>query len=124
MSQILLHLLGDFVIQNDWMALNKKNPGVYGLLACLVHCTTYSIPFALITDWLGVLLIGLTHFLIDRYNLITVFLSLRNRCDQSNFGFGVDRPIWLTVWLNIITDNTFHLFCNYAIIAYFSGVHP
>lgn len=121
MEQLLLHLLGDFVIQNDWMALNKKKPGAYGFFACLIHCATYSLPFAFITGWSAVLLIFACHFIIDRYNLVTVFLSLRNGCDRGNFGFGPDRPIWLTVWLNIITDNTFHLTWNYVVIAYFAG---
>ena len=30
----------------------------------------------------------------------------------------VNRPIWIRVWLTIITDNTLHLLCNAVAIAY------
>jgi hypothetical protein len=29
-----------------------------------------------------------------------------------------NRPIWIRIWLLIITDNTLHLLCNYLAIAY------
>ncbi len=32
----------------------------------------------------------------------------------------VNRPIWIRVWLFIITDNLFHLMCNYAALTYFT----
>lgn len=116
MEQLLLHLFGDFILQNDWMAVNKKKPGINGFWACFVHCVLYSLPFLVIASPPQVLLIYLSHFVLDRYNLVTVGLSIRNNCGIDNFGFGPERPIWLTVWLNIITDNTLHLIGNYLII--------
>lgn len=80
MEQLLLHLLGDFVVQNDWMALNKKKPGVLGFAACFIHCFMYSIPFLLVASPAGVFLVFCTHFLIDRSNFVTWILSVRNGC--------------------------------------------
>ena len=118
MEQLLLHLFGDYILQNDWMAQNKKAKGWKGELACQIHCVLYSLPFLLITSPLGVFLIYIAHYALDRTNIVTHLLSLRNtgKWDNINFGFSPDRPIWLTVWLNIFTDNTLHLIFNWMII--------
>ena len=38
---IALHMLGDFVLQNNWMAKNKFTNSI----ALLLHVSVYSIPF-------------------------------------------------------------------------------
>ena len=83
-----------------------------------IHCLLYALPFLLITGLTQVFLIFITHYIIDRYNLVTWFLSKRNGVDMSNFGFSKDRPTFIAVWLNIITDNAFHIMGNYAIITW------
>lgn len=120
MLQLIFHGIGDYLIQNDWMALNKKKMGLKGLIACEVHCITYSLPFLFITSWKAVWWIYLSHFIIDRYKLADWFLALRNGVFHiRNFGFGEERPFVITVWLYIITDNIFHIICNYLILNYF-----
>lgn len=47
MEQLILHLLGDYVIQTNWMANNKEKY----TFPCLIHCITYALPFLLIADW-------------------------------------------------------------------------
>jgi len=118
MEQILLHLFGDYVLQNDWMALNKKKDSIIGYLACFIHCMLYALPFLLITNIFAVALIYSTHYLIDSTGVVTWFLCKRNHGSKHNYGFGLERPPVITVWLNIITDNTFHLIINYFIIKY------
>lgn len=119
MVQLIFHLIGDFLIQNDWMALNKKNKGWGGALACFTHCTTYALPFLFIASPLQVLLIGLSHYLIDRWHLIDWFIALHNfKKTITNFGYNDNRPVFLTLWLYIIVDNTFHLIFNYIILTY------
>lgn len=114
-EQFLLHGIGDYLIQNDWMALNKKKPGLLGSLACATHCVTYSLPFLLIGSWQAMAMILISHFVIDRWKLVDWFLAVRNGVFHiRNFGFGEERPQLITVWLYIITDNVFHLLCNYA----------
>jgi len=46
-TQLLMHLIGDYVIQTDHQALNKKKPGTNNALLCLTHCITYILPFIL-----------------------------------------------------------------------------
>ena len=38
--------------------------------------------------------------------------------DISNFGFGVERPFAITIWLYIICDNLLHIICNYIALLY------
>ena len=119
MEQLLLHLFGDFVVQNDWMAMNKKKKGWNGFLACFVHTLTYSLPFLLITNWLAFLVIWWTHFIIDRTKIIDHFIKWKNRApDIKNFGFHHERPLFVSVWIYIFVDNTFHLIINYLAIKY------
>jgi hypothetical protein len=112
----LLHFVGDYLFQNDWMATEKtKNSGV-----ALAHASIYSIPFYLLVPSYWWLLIFVTHFLFDRYRLAQYWIRLVNwRWDGDNFGFADDKPKWMSVWLMIIVDNTFHVIFNSAAI-YFS----
>lgn len=119
MIQLILHAVGDYLIQNDWMALNKKKRSWKGELACQLHCITYSLPFLFIGSWQAVLAIYLSHYLFDRTNIVAWFLAFRNGVSNiDNFGFGEDRPFAITIWLLIITDNIFHIICNYLALLY------
>lgn len=119
MEQLLLHLFGDFIVQNDWMALNKKNSGNKGALACMIHCFTYAVPFYFIASPSAVFVIYLSHYILDRTHIVERFLAFRNGVDNiKNFGFGAERPFAITVWLMIITDNIIHLIINYFAIKY------
>ena len=120
MEQLLLHLFGDFILQNDYLALRKKNYDLNGWICCFIHCLSYSLPFLLITNWKAVIGIFLTHFFLDKTDLVAYFLMLRNGAkDISNFGFAPERPFAITIWLLIFTDNTFHLIFNYFFIYWF-----
>ncbi len=120
MIQLILHAIGDYLIQNDWMALNKKKFTWKGELACQVHCITYSLPFLFIGSWQAVLLIYINHYLLDRTNTVAWFLAIRNGVfNVRNFGFSKERPFEITIWLYIITDNTFHIVFNYLALLFF-----
>lgn len=105
----ILHLIGDYLFQNDWMAAEKtKNNGV-----ALAHAGIYSMPFFLLAPSFWWLLIFGTHFFIDRYRLAQCWIRLVNwKWDGDNFGFSEDKPKWMSVWLLIIVDNTFHIIFN------------
>lgn len=75
MIQLILHLVGDYVTQSDWMAQNKTKSS----WAALCHATVYSLPFLLIGSVWAVLVIWLTHFLIDRYRLARYLCWLKNQ---------------------------------------------
>ena len=119
MEQILLHLWGDYIVQKSEWALNKKKKGMYGFWCCLIHVLTYTAPFLLIGSWQAVVVIGVTHFIIDRTKIIDKFISWRNSTGHTvNFGYAVERPFAIAVWLNIIVDNIFHVTINYLALKY------
>lgn len=67
MEQLLCHLTGDFLLQPSWCALNKSKR----FIPCLVHILIYTSVFLLLTtSWKALLVIGGTHFILDRYHVI------------------------------------------------------
>ncbi len=67
MGQLLTHILGDFCFQSDWMAMNKNKR----TFPCLIHVIIYTSCFLLLTtSWKALLVIGATHFILDRYPII------------------------------------------------------
>lgn len=106
---LLLHFVGDYLLQNDWMAREKvNNSGV-----ALAHASIYSMPFYLIVPTFWWLLIFGSHFFVDRYRLAQYWIRLVNwKWDGDNFGYSEDKPKWMSVWLMIIVDNTFHVLFN------------
>ena len=63
MNPFIAHLIGDFILQNEWMVANKKVRSS----ACLVHVLVYLVPFLLTgLQWWQILLIGAQHFVQDR----------------------------------------------------------
>ncbi len=66
MPELLAHLVGDYILQNHWMANEKTR----AWLPALVHAAIYTAVFALLTqDWRALAVIGGTHLLIDRFRL-------------------------------------------------------
>jgi hypothetical protein len=138
---IVAHLVGDYLLQSDWMAQQKTASS----WPAAAHALTYGLPFALFVSWPALLFIVGTHFVIDRWRLAryvvwaknflaprwldsgrmttewcgsgipgNVPLMARNHpwADCSATGYHKDRPPWLAVWLLIIADNTMHLAMN------------
>ena len=71
---IMCHLLGDYVLQNDFIA-KTKGSNWYHLF---VHSALYCLPFMIFSvgfDLIDILLLFLAHMVIDllkaRYNMIT-----------------------------------------------------
>lgn len=120
MIQLFLHLLGDFFLQNDWMAVNKSKYNKLGWLTCSLHCLLYSIPFGLYYhSWPVFLLILLSHFLVDKFSIAKYITRFVNWNWKTDLGFSEDRPPFLTVWIHIIRDNSIHIAGNYLIIQHF-----
>lgn len=144
-EQLLCHLAGDFVLQNDYMALNKSKRS----FPCLVHVIIYTSVFLfLTTSWKALLVIGITHFLIDRFHTpLKRFIWLKNKlgaenkslsfdyCNTTGFYddspynkevpdcvvkriFGEPRLFFITAWLYIVHDNFLHLLINYLALKY------
>jgi len=121
-DQIVAHLVGDYILQSDWMANEKTKKS----LAALAHVITYSLPFLFFSPTIPqILFIAGTHFIIDRWRLARYVCWVKNWMgpnrpwsECSGTGYPQDRPPWLAVWLLIIADNTMHLICNGLALAF------
>jgi hypothetical protein len=122
-DQLVAHVVGDFVLQTDWMARGKSTR----TLATLAHVSFYILPFLLLTTNPATLLvIGGTHFIIDHFRLARYLVWARNipwpgsrpwsECQENGFPPGL--PPYLSSWLLIIVDNTLHILINGAAIKY------
>jgi hypothetical protein len=69
------HLLGDYIFQNNWMALTKNR----NTFRCLVHCLVYTASVCMLTTWSHPwwpTIVFLSHFPIDRFGLAERWLKL------------------------------------------------
>lgn len=121
MIQLILHLLGDYIFQNGWMANEKTKRW----LPAITHGLVYSIPFLIIFGFKAWVPIVTTHILIDRFRLIKYVLRVKEWNFKNEWGYKTEgegsMPPFMWVWLMIIADNTIHLTINYISI-YFLGV--
>lgn len=136
MEQLILHLIGDYVTQSDWMANGKTSK--YG--PAITHAIVYSLPFLLLgPSWPAFAVILTTHFFIDRFRLAKYVVWVKNlfypwpydegfggwlpenKYDWENCkatGYPSETPPFLAVWLMIIADNTMHLTINFLALEY------
>lgn len=82
-DQIVCHLVGDYLLQSDWMANEKTKR----LLPAFIHAVSYAVPFLVLlvlesvpwTRWAAPLaIIIVTHALIDRFRLARYLCWLKN----------------------------------------------
>lgn len=113
------HLVGDYLLQNDWMALNKSKKGWIGWLSASTHCIIYTLSVCLIMwnfDWMWMVAVFLSHFPIDRFSLGEFYLnnvkglSLKKFANESGEINRIDliRGGFVTI-VYTLTDNTMHL---------------
>lgn len=145
LEQLLVHGWGDFYSQSDWMAMNKPKKTI----PCLVHVLIYTAWFLLLTtSWKALLVIGVTHFFIDRFHIPLkrliwwknhigptwdypdfAYCSTTGYYDDSPYNalkpsseviakYGQPRLWFVTQWLYIICDNLLHLTINYFALLY------
>lgn len=119
---ILAHLVGDYLIQSHWMAVEKTSRW----WPAIAHGLTYTIPYLLVTQSvLALLVIAGTHIVIDRFRLAKHVVWAKNqlapkpfRPDHTATGYPENTPPWMAVWLLIIADNTLHLLINFAAVVW------
>lgn len=117
-DQIVCHLVGDYILQSDWQALNKTKR----LWVAIFHGMIYSIPFLVLHPSLSAwALISFSHALIDHLSVAKYLCWAKNwigferpkpfsECNVN--GYSADRPPFLAWWLYIIADNTLHIIIN------------
>ena len=145
MELLIAHLVGDYLLQSDWMATEKTKK----TWPAVAHVATYTLPFLLITQSpVALVFIAATHFLMDRFRLVRYLCWAKNYmgsppvCDDcgcedhvrhldwdylswkncSGTGYHKDRPPWMSVWLMIIADNTVHLACNWFAVMFLASL--
>ena len=117
-DQLVAHAVGDYLLQSDWMATNKTRRSIPAAL----HALVYSVPFLLLSrSPVALLIICLSHFLIDRWRLARYVCWLANWLGPgprpawsqvTETGHSSERPAWLSHWLLVIADNTLHVLIN------------
>lgn len=93
---IYAHLIGDYILQNDWMASNKKKND----FACFIHVITYMAPF-LFTDLnlIQLIMIAVQHYIQDRTYLVSWFCRVTKKFQSDLNRF----------WGHVIVDNIIHI---------------
>lgn len=119
MTQFFLHMIGDYVTQNNYLANTKTENSLRGYVACLVHVILYSIPFLIIGSIQAVFIIMVTHFIIDKYRLAKYVIQLKNWCFTTQTGFPEGTPSFISIWILFIVDNIMHVSINYLALLYF-----
>lgn len=79
MEQLLLHLIGDYITQSDWMAQSKTKEN----WPAIVHAFVYGLPFILLTPHdvrgsVALTVIIWSLFFIDRYRLARYVVWAKN----------------------------------------------
>lgn len=102
---IIGHLVGDYLLQNDWMALHKKQ----STFRCAIHCTLWSLSVMGFSGWSSptwhsfviYTVLFWTHFAQDRTNIVAWWMDL---IGQHQFRTGGCAP-----WSTIVVDNVWHI---------------
>ncbi|REF00292.1 DUF3307 domain-containing protein [Thermomonospora umbrina] len=123
---LLAHLVGDYVLQSDWMATQK----VKRWWPAVAHGLAYSLPFLLITQspW-ALLVIGGTHVVLDHYRAAKYVIWAKNLIAprkawvpwseaSQNQGFPATVPNGRATALVVVVDNTLHLLINAAALVW------
>jgi hypothetical protein len=117
-DQLVAHVIGDYFLQSDWLASQKTTRA----LPAAIHAILYSLPFLVFTrSPRALLVICVSHFVIDRWRLARGVRWLTNRLapphqswapESGNCDDAVARRTWLAQWLVIVVDNTLHVVIN------------
>lgn len=99
-SAIIGHLVGDYLLQSDVLAKEKKNSS----WVCALHCLIWTLCVCGLAGWSNpwaAAVLFTTHFIQDRGNLISRWMHF---IGQDDFAAGPCAP-----WSSIVVDNVWHL---------------
>jgi hypothetical protein len=107
-NYVLAHFIGDFLLQNDWMAVGKKKSS----WICSIHVFLYMLPFMLTNlSGLQIALIVLQHWIQDRTNFVGWWCkTVKSFQTELNHG-GLP-------WGHFIVDQVFHFIWMYFVVNY------
>lgn len=125
LARLLLgHLVGDYLLQNDWMALNKKKR----LPVAAIHCAIWTASVVtFVPELLGVIptaAVFASHLLLDATDVVNRWLRLiRGRSYERAAAYvEQDHPelykrfyVAYTALVQAVADNTLHMLLLYLI---------
>jgi hypothetical protein len=134
-AAMLGHFVGDYLFQNQWMAIGKSHPGKRGHIACTVHVLLYTLAIALFTGTRSLpflLAIAIPHWIIDRWSLATYILKFKNGYGLHQVwkdaplcarpvGGELQQNVWKVAFaapVYIMNDNTLHWICLFLTTMY------
>lgn len=103
---IIGNLVGDYLLQNSYLALNKKKSS----LICAVHCAIWTLSVCLFSGWWipwVIVALFVSHFIQDRTQIISRYMDA---VGQKSSRTGICAP-----WSAIFVDNVFHIVTLWAI---------
>jgi len=136
------HMFGDYLFQNQWMAIYKKERTWRGWCACYAHCTLYTCIICLFVvlgahHQLTVLQIGilfLSHWVLDRYTIVEWWMRVygirswntarQGQCNTISIDFtkiatyNIVASTAFGAFVYIVCDNTLHLFMMFLTLLY------
>lgn len=115
MFELLLgHLVGDYLLQNEWMAQNKSNNDFTGWFSAIVHCVIYTLAVCLIMWnfdplWMGAVFVS--HFFIDKFAFGYWYLKHIKGLDTYSYKmvYLSELRAGFNAVIYTVTDNTMHL---------------
>jgi len=128
------HIVGDYLLQNIWMAVDKKKE----IIPCIIHCLIYTISICVfifpeiivkgILDIIFILiLVFMSHYILDAATIVDKFLHLiggrswDNTKDLANKCFSTYESniiVSYTVLVHAGIDNGLHLIMLYFIFKF------
>lgn len=105
---LLGHLVGDYLLQNTWMAMNKANKWIPLLTHCVLY--TLSLVAAMVVggfslSYLAIAVIFVSHVFLDKRTFVLWWVRIIMEVHKPEGN-----------WLTIVVDQVFHLLVIGAII--------
>lgn len=120
-EMLLGHCVGDYLLQNDWMALGKSKHNRLGLLTCTVHCLLYTLSVCTLMwtfypTW--ILIVFFSHFVLDKFGLPEKYLRIvggrslglfLENTENATYTPYIGLRAGFTAFVYVVADNTMHL---------------
>jgi len=112
MNYLIGHLVGDYILQNDWMAQNKKK----SWFPCFVHCVLYTLAVMLFTGWniVWAPAVFVSHYIFDRTGIVMWYMKITKKTIPDGQSMS-DPKVMFFPLVYVGVDNTLHLVCLWLI---------
>jgi hypothetical protein len=77
---LIAHLVADWLLQNDWMALNKRN---LRHPAGWVHASIHGVLLGLALGWMGGVVLGALHLVVDTGWPVNWWIRVFKKCERT-----------------------------------------